>query len=133
MKNKIVKFLVSKLNNEIGQVLPYSNAGSQALLSQFDNNRYYQYPRRDKPTCSHCGFKGHVMEKCYKLHGYPPGFQKKSKTVAVANQASSSISAPLENHDSSQNFSSLAEQCQELLNMLNTQVQQASSSTHQAI
>uniref|UniRef100_A0A2N9I067 Reverse transcriptase Ty1/copia-type domain-containing protein n=1 Tax=Fagus sylvatica TaxID=28930 RepID=A0A2N9I067_FAGSY len=94
--------------------------------------RYYQYPRRDKPTCSHCGFKGHVMEKCYKLHGYPPGFQKKSKTVAVANQASSSISAPLENHDSSQNFSSLAEQCQQLLNMLNTQVQQASSSTHQA-
>jgi uncharacterized protein YecA (UPF0149 family) len=73
------------------------------------------------------------MEKCYKLHGYPPGFQKKSKTVAVANQASSSISAPLENHDSSQNFSSLAEQCQQLLNMLNTQVQQASSSTHQAI
>uniref|UniRef100_A0A2N9IHN2 Uncharacterized protein n=1 Tax=Fagus sylvatica TaxID=28930 RepID=A0A2N9IHN2_FAGSY len=128
----MVKFLVSKLNNEIGQVLPYSNTRSQALLSRFDNNKYYQYPRRDKPTCSHCGFKGHVMEKCYKLHGYPPGFQKKSKTVAVANQASSSISAPLENHDSSQNFSSLAEQCQQLLNMLNTQVQQASSSTHQA-
>ncbi|XP_059436398.1 uncharacterized protein LOC132169376 [Corylus avellana] len=31
--------------------------------------------RKDKPICSHCGFVGHTVEKCYKLHGYPPGFK----------------------------------------------------------
>ena len=71
------------------------------------------------------------MEKCYKLHGYPPGFQKRNKSVAKANQVSSPISTPQENADSFQNFSSLAMQCQQLLNMLNAQAQQVSSSTHQ--
>jgi hypothetical protein len=31
--------------------------------------------RKDKPICSHCGFIGHTVEKCYKLHGYPPGLK----------------------------------------------------------
>ena len=25
-----------------------------------------------KNTCSHCGLLGHTVEKCYKIHGYPP-------------------------------------------------------------
>jgi hypothetical protein len=131
--------LISRMNNEVN-AFPYSNTASHALLSRFDNRfdnnkQYqYQYPRKDKPICSHCGLKGHVMEKCYKLHGYPPGFQKKSKSIAVANQVSSSSSALLETTDSSQNFSSLAMQCQQLLNMLNAQAQQVSPSPspHQA-
>ena len=57
----------------------------------------------------------------YKLHGYPPGFQKKSKSIAVANQVSSSSSALPKTTDGSQNFSSLAMQCQQLLNMFNAQ------------
>ena len=40
---------------------------------------------KEKPTCSHCGLHGHTMEKCYKLHGYPPGYKTKPK----ANQVSS--------------------------------------------
>ena len=40
---------------------------------------------KEKPTCSHCGLRGHTMEKCYKLHGYPPGY----KTKPRANQVSS--------------------------------------------
>ena len=41
------------------------------------------------------------MDKCYKLHGYPPGFQKQSKSIAVANQVSSTTSAPLDSFDKS--------------------------------
>ena len=40
---------------------------------------------KENPTCSHCGLRGHTMEKCYKLHGYPPGYKTKPK----ANQVSS--------------------------------------------
>uniref|UniRef100_A0A2N9IQY6 Uncharacterized protein n=1 Tax=Fagus sylvatica TaxID=28930 RepID=A0A2N9IQY6_FAGSY len=63
--------LISRMDNGVNQPFPYSNTGSNALLSRFDNSKQSQYYRRDnnKPTCSHCGFKGHTMEKCYKLHG----------------------------------------------------------------
>ena len=30
------------------------------------------------PQCTHCGAMGHVVDKCYKLHGYPPGYKFKS-------------------------------------------------------
>jgi hypothetical protein len=110
-----------------------------ALLSRFDNSKQSQYYRRDnnKPTCSHCGFKGHTMEKCYKLHGCPSGFQKKSKTVAVANQVSGPISASVETFDNSKNLSNMAMQCQQILNMLSAQTQQIpspsdSTPSHQA-
>ena len=65
--------------------LTYPNAGSNALLSRFDNNRSSQYPRKDWPICSHCGLKGHIVDKCYKLHGYPPSFQGKNRNGASAN------------------------------------------------
>ena len=35
--------------------------------------------------CSHYGKVVHVMEKCYKLVGFPPGYKQKGR-VAMANQ-----------------------------------------------
>ncbi|KAL6315342.1 hypothetical protein AAG906_000446 [Vitis piasezkii] len=35
--------------------------------------------RRDRITCSYCGFQGHTKDKCYKLVGYPPGWKFKNK------------------------------------------------------
>ncbi|KAG7554761.1 Retrotransposon gag domain [Arabidopsis suecica] len=31
-------------------------------------------PRAPRPVCTHCGQTGHVIQKCYKIHGYPPGY-----------------------------------------------------------
>ncbi|XP_023639573.1 uncharacterized protein LOC111830938 [Capsella rubella] len=28
-----------------------------------------------KPVCTHCGKLGHTVHKCFKLHGYPPGYK----------------------------------------------------------
>jgi len=28
-----------------------------------------------KPICTHCGKVGHTIQKCYKVHGYPPGMK----------------------------------------------------------
>ena len=39
------------------------------------NATYNQKPSR--PICSHCGYNGHTVDKCYKIHGYPPGFKHK--------------------------------------------------------
>ena len=45
------------------------------------------HQRQARPMCSHCGYYGHTVDKCYKVHGYPPGF--KSKRAAAADKASS--------------------------------------------
>ena len=33
--------------------------------------------KKDRPLCTYCGFTGHIADKCYKLHGYPPGYKPK--------------------------------------------------------
>ena len=40
---------------------------------------------KEKPVCTHCGKSGHTIDKCYKLHGFPPGYKFKGKT-AMAHQ-----------------------------------------------
>jgi hypothetical protein len=50
-----------------------------------------QYPRKERPLCTHCRLLGHTVEKCYKLHGYPPKYKfTKGKHTPSANQVSDS-------------------------------------------
>ena len=35
--------------------------------------------KKEKPMCAHCGVVGHVKEKCFKFHGYPPNYKKLGK------------------------------------------------------
>jgi hypothetical protein len=123
-------------NNAFLSNSPTAN-NPNAFFSRMENGKQYQYGRKDKPTCSHCGYKGHTAEKCYKLHGYPPGFHSKNRAAPVANQVSGSFTHGAA--DTGQNMSSLAAQCQQLITLLNTQVQGTPSvgnsvpkSTHQA-
>jgi hypothetical protein len=104
--------------------LTYPNVGSNALLSRFDNYRSSQYPRKDRPICSHCGLKGHTADKCYKLHGYPPSFRGKNRNGASANQVSGSMSTGSNSHDNPQNLSILTTQLLKLLNAQNGQSSQ---------
>ena len=41
--------------------------------------------KKERPTCNHCGLLGHTVDKCYKLHGFPPGYKARGKAPAVAN------------------------------------------------
>ena len=59
---------------------------STALFSRGPNNssnkcNYTNKPngKRERPICSHCGILGHVVDKCYKIHGYPPRYKNKGK------------------------------------------------------
>ncbi|KAG7546386.1 Integrase catalytic core [Arabidopsis suecica] len=36
-----------------------------------------QGPNKGRPICSFCNKVGHIAERCYKKHGYPPGFKGK--------------------------------------------------------
>ncbi|KAL5579671.1 hypothetical protein UlMin_012113 [Ulmus minor] len=112
------------------------HAGNSAhFKGKYDNRQ------TDKPTCSHCGYIGHTIDKCYKLHGYPPGFRfKNGTTPSNTNRFSSSSSSatstmPMANQtslmsdktdDSSDPVSTVSSlspsQCQQLIAMLSTQL-----------
>lgn len=36
-------------------------------------------PTRGRPYCSHCKKLGHNVDKCFQLHGYPPGYKAKPR------------------------------------------------------
>lgn len=37
-------------------------------------------PNKGRPICSFCNRVGHIAERCYKKHGFPPGFVSKYKS-----------------------------------------------------
>lgn len=55
------------------------------------------------PICSHCGLLGHTVNRCYKLHGYPPGY--KISSSANRNQQS-------QQHNQSQQMTSQSKSLQ---------------------
>jgi len=99
-----------------------------ALLTKTDPSSSNSYPKQShfckpRPLCSHCGLLGHTIEKCYKLHGYPPGYKSKLRP-ASAHQ--------VQNLGQSSDFVQLSvtqEQCQQLLALLKPHDIPASSPT----
>ena len=74
--------------------------GNKRDDSQMSTN--YKGPRNERPFCTHCNFAGHTIEKCYKLHDYPPGYKPRQKTHAVpVNQVSIPASSDDKSHDPS--------------------------------
>ncbi|XP_075661684.1 uncharacterized protein LOC142631403 [Castanea sativa] len=68
-----------------------------------------------RPQCTHCGAMGHVVDKCYKLHGYPPGYKFKSKSHTFASNL-------VATEDSSNESVSLTRaEYQQLVGLLNSQ------------
>ena len=62
-----------------------SNAMAMYTNSKRNSNWNKGNAKKDKPFCTHCNMQGHTIEKCYKLHGYPPGYKPKGKAGANAN------------------------------------------------
>ncbi|KAL4283344.1 hypothetical protein GQ457_16G019720 [Hibiscus cannabinus] len=36
-----------------------------------------------KLVCTHCGFFGHTIDKCYRKHGFPPGYRNRNQSSRV--------------------------------------------------
>lgn len=74
--------------------------------------------RKDRPICSHCGFTGHTIYKCYKLHGYPPGYKPNRSKIftSTANQ----VSVSSDNDSETPSHYTSQEQYQHLLTLLSS-------------
>ncbi|CAN7057379.1 unnamed protein product [Brassica oleracea var. botrytis] len=63
-------------------VLPMSSNSAPSASLGGDSNASQQgavnaFQRKPGPFCAHCGNIGHVIDRCYKLHGYPVGWKKR--------------------------------------------------------
>ena len=79
------------------------------------NVKNFNKSRIDRPQCTHCGAMGHVVDKCYKLHGYPPRYKFKNKSQTFASNL-------VTTEDSSNEPISLTRaEYQQLVGLLNSQ------------
>ena len=62
-----------------GKKFQVDTAAVLAALGNKYNARNFNKNKAGRPQCTHCGAMGHVVDKCYKLHGYPPGYKFKNK------------------------------------------------------
>ena len=82
------------------------------------------------PICSHCNIAGHTVDKCYKLHGYPPSY--KSRMNPTGNKAFSSSQSVQANQVSSSSLGSpvatlFVSQCQQIIDFLHSQLRASPS------
>ena len=56
----------------------YSNASSRSKSNHGGKGN----SKKEGPICTYYGKIGHIADKCYKLHGFPPGFKFKNKSLA---------------------------------------------------
>ncbi|CAL9217116.1 unnamed protein product [Arabidopsis halleri] len=78
-KNENVVFQASdNVQSTVNYNQNQGNYNSYSYGGPLDNSAYAMHnhyrPRAPRPLCTHCGLSGHVIQKCYKLHGYPPGY-----------------------------------------------------------
>ena len=77
--------------------------------------------KKGRPQYTHCGAMGHVVDKCYKLHGYPPGYKFKStkgQVTATLPPFANNVIAPKD--DANGGVSLTKSEYQQLLSLLNT-------------
>lgn len=69
------------------EVFVSQNNPSASHRSNF-NSQATQNFCKDQILCSHCGFQGHTIDKCFKLHGFPSGYKSNEPKnfTSTANQ-----------------------------------------------
>ena len=89
------------------------------------------YQRKDRPYCSFCHRPGHVVDRCYKKHGYPNSMKPSPKVDSIE-RFSPAVSANIAVNDSVQLVETTSEdlspqQIQQLVSFLSTKLQPPAS------
>uniref|UniRef100_A0A803Q1G0 CCHC-type domain-containing protein n=1 Tax=Cannabis sativa TaxID=3483 RepID=A0A803Q1G0_CANSA len=119
-----------------------SNENARQFVGQFSRHGPgNRNNNSNKLVCTQCGVPGHIVAKCYKIHGYPPGYRLHgrfpkeipNKLGNQQNRSSANFYAGSDWPESSSDDHDLASQCQRVMAMLTQRFQsqsqvQASSS-----
>ena len=92
-------------------------SNSLAMASRDDQKKFKP---KEHPMCTHCKMLGHTVDKCYKIHGYPPGYKFKPKTQANAVESSGTGGMVEVSNPALSSLSS--EQIHQIINHLSTQL-----------
>ena len=103
---------VRKNFNAESLALVVKNGGSSA--------KGFTKGKSGRSQCTHCGLLGHVVDKCYKLHGYPLGYKFKNKGQQGGNLPYAN-NAAVTNTCSEEVVSLSRAEYQQLLGLLNSQ------------
>ncbi|WJZ84138.1 hypothetical protein VitviT2T_003758 [Vitis vinifera] len=96
----------------------------------FDQDRRRMGSGRGRPQCSYCGDMGHWVQKCFQLHGYPPGHPKARMNLGSNSNRNKSFSAANQVSEADEGKSAVAlseTQLKQLLSLLNNQDENSSS------
>ncbi|XP_062085297.1 uncharacterized protein LOC133791383 [Humulus lupulus] len=52
--------------------------------------------KKMQPTCSHCQKLDHFKEKCYFIHGFPPGYSSRNTTIEDIDNSNSTTTSTIE-------------------------------------
>ncbi|XP_019170437.1 PREDICTED: uncharacterized protein LOC109166008 [Ipomoea nil] len=112
--------------NQVNAVQNSQGSVSENTIAAAVNNSNSNFNRRGNggnksAKCTFCGMTGHTVDRCYKKHGYPPGwvsgFKSKGKQQQFAVAATNNTG----------NMAIDSEQLQRIISLLQTQVGQSSS------
>jgi hypothetical protein len=144
-RKRMIKF--ASVNQNVfhnSSALVSRSSASQDTTRTFKHNPK-QFPKKDRPTCSHCGIVGHTIQKCYRIHGFPSGFKfTKGRTYgeSSAHQVQThddsdsmnksftpQVTPQFDSQLTSQNAHQFTpEQCQQILAMLKPQITENANS-----
>ncbi|XP_062117820.1 uncharacterized protein LOC133831500 [Humulus lupulus] len=67
---------ISKVFSMVIQEESQQTLGFTTIVAATTTTTQYHPPRSKKPRpfCTHCNRPGHLIDKCYFLHGFPPGY-----------------------------------------------------------
>lgn len=74
---------------QTSQMVETSNQTDQ-MVAAYGNNK----PPQNRMVCSHCGKMGHTVNRCYKLHGFPPGYRTQGSYSKQQLQSATPTSKP---------------------------------------
>ncbi|XP_042963803.1 uncharacterized protein LOC122297722 [Carya illinoinensis] len=109
--------LNNSVSNETHAFLAKQNS-QPSIPSKFLKDKQ----KRSSLYCTHCGYNGHTIEKCFQLHGYPPGWTgpKGKRSSPTAHAAISTSEVYIQNSNEDQKFSLTFEEFNKLLALANS-------------
>ncbi|XP_056692751.1 uncharacterized protein [Spinacia oleracea] len=106
--------------------------GFQSGFQKTGTNTRYGKPGSNY-YCTHCQIQGHSVERCFKIHGYPPGFKTRDNKTAAVSFGGDSNEGETTVPQSETNPVITMDQYQQLMDMLAKQQQSAGTGTNSAM